>query len=116
MRDTAEPLDGPRMRSIQELARRRKMNVVIGFAEKGTVGKVHNSAAFINAEGHVVEVYRKVHCRDFESAWYSGAYTPGDSFAAIDIHHEGNSYTLGLIICFDRKIPESIRCLRAMGA
>lgn len=113
---TAEPLDGIVLGQIRDLARRRKMNIIIGFAEKGSDDRVHNSAAYIDSHGDFAAVYRKVHCRDFESAWYSGAYTPGDSFEIVDIEHRGHSYRVGLIICFDREIPESIRCVRAMGA
>lgn len=116
-RAAAEPLDGPRVRSVRALARERGIEVVLGFAELGADGEIHNSAALIDRQGEIVFVYRKVHCRDFEAAGRGGPFTPGDAFHASARSYPGGAQcTLGCMICFDREVVESTRCLRALGA
>lgn len=112
----SEELSGERVSGIRALAKKLSLNVVLGIAERGTGDKIHNSALFITQQGEIAEVYRKVHCRRFESVEGSGAFTPGDRFAAVELSLGQRSYSIGLMICFDREIPESTRCLRAMGA
>ena len=112
----SETLSGERVSEIRALAKKLSLNVVLGIAERGTDDKIHNSALFITQQGEIAEVYRKVHCRRFESVEGSGAFTPGDRFAAVELSLGQRSYPIGLMICFDREIPESTRCLRAMGA
>ncbi|NQT94679.1 MAG: carbon-nitrogen hydrolase family protein [Lentisphaerae bacterium] len=112
----ATPINGPHVSRVKDLARTRNMAVVLGFAERSPNGLFHNSAAIISASGDVLDVYRKVHCRTFEHSGHSGVFTPGDRFVSPNITLESMSFRLGTMICFDREIPESARCLRAMGA
>lgn len=114
--DAAEPIDGPRIGMIRQLAARLDICVVLGFAEKDAGGRFYNSAALLTREGDVSYVYRKVHCRPFEDARYDGAFTAGDRFFVQEIAAGTGSVALGTMICFDREIPESARCLRTMGA
>ncbi len=114
--EVSETLSGERVSKIRALAKKLSLNVVLGIAERGTGDEVHNSALFITQQGEIAEVYRKVHCRRFESVEGSGAFTPGDRFAAVDLSLGQRNCTIGIMICFDREIPESTRCLRAMGA
>lgn len=116
MCEAAEPLDGERLAAVRDLVRRYRLPTVIGFAEAGPGGKYFNSAALLDAEGEPVYIYRKVHCRDFESIDHAGFFTPGDSFHAAPMAFHGHQVQVGTLICFDREIPESVRCLRALGA
>ncbi len=116
LEEVAEPLNGSRISLVREVARTKGMVIVLGFAERGTSGLLHNSAAIISASGEILDVYRKVHCRHFEDVNHSGAFTPGDRFTATDIALPNLSFRMGTMICFDREIPESGRCLRAMGS
>ena len=112
----AESVDGERIGRVKELARSRRLHVVIGFCERGEGAQIHNSAAVISSAGEILQVYRKVHCRNFEDIRFSGAFTPGDAFAVDDLICGASSVRLGTMICFDREIPESVRSLRALGA
>ena len=116
--EAAEPLDGPRLRTVTDQARRYEMDVVLGFAERGArEGQVHNSAAFIRRDGTILWVYRKVHCRSFERAGQPGGFTPGEEFHASTLPYgEGGEVCVGAFICFDREVTEAARCLRALGA
>ena len=115
--EAAEPPDGPRIRAVAEQARRHRMDIVLGFAERGAQeGVVHNSAAFIRRDGTTPWVYRKVHCRDFELAGQPGGFTPGSQFHASTLPYGDAEFRVGAFICFDREVPEAARCLRALGA
>jgi N-carbamoylputrescine amidase len=116
LRAMAEPLSGARLGAIREIARETGMDIVVGFAEARKEGGLSNSCAYISAGGGIAAVYRKVHCRPFESVEQDGLYTPGTEFQVVSTVLEACRYTVGMYICFDREIPESTRCLRAMGA
>jgi predicted amidohydrolase len=117
VREAAEPTDGPRLRAVRRAARDLGIEVVLGFAERGPGDALYNSAALIDRHGEIVFVYRKVHCRDFETAGRGGVFTPGDSFHVSERSYPGGAACrLGCMICFDREVVESTRCLRALGA
>ncbi|MBN1672048.1 MAG: carbon-nitrogen hydrolase family protein [Kiritimatiellae bacterium] len=116
IRTAAEPLDGPAVRRIRDKAAELKLAVVFGFAEKAADDTFHNSAVLIQREGDIAAVYRKVHCRHFEAVTGDGLFTPGDGFTVCEVPHGGHTSRVGLMICFDREVPESVRCLRSLGA
>lgn len=120
MREAAEPIDGPRLAQVCARVRHHgTMDVVFGFAEREG-DRIHNTAVLIGRDGTIRNVYRKVHCRDFESTEHTGHFTPGDHFEALELSQgEGSAartFKLGTMICFDREIPETVRSLRAAGA
>lgn len=112
----AEPLDGPNLAAVKQSAKRHGMWVMVGFVEAGAAGVMHNSVVVISPAGVIVDVYRKVHCRTGESADHGGPFTPGDRFVCTDLQLSHLPCHVGTMICFDREVPESTRCLRAMGA
>lgn len=112
----AVPTDGEVVGQFRELAKKRGIHLVLGFAERANSQKLHNSAALINPAGEIEYIYRKVHCRDFESIDHGKLWTPGDGFYAAECRFDKRSYRVGTMICFDREIAESARCLRALGS
>jgi len=129
MRAAAVPLNGKAIGSVRETAKARALDVVIGFAEAKPDGGFANSdavakpssgfantAALVTRDGEIACVYRKVHCRGFEDATRDGLFSPGEEFYVVDYTGHGGRNRLGLMICFDREVPESVRCLRALGA
>ncbi len=116
LRDAAEPIDGSRITEIRETCARLNLHCVLGFAELGADQKIYNSAAFIDATGELRFVYRKVHCRPAESIDHEGGFTAGSEFHVTPVQIGEHTYQLGTMICFDREIPETTRCLRALGA
>lgn len=116
LREVAEPIDGPRIREVSETCARLKLHCVFGFAELGDDQKIYNSAAFIDDQGELRYVYRKVHCRPAESIEHEGLFTAGSEFHVTPINVGDHTFKLGTMICFDREIPETTRCLRALGA
>jgi len=113
--ELADTPDSPRIRRVRETARELGIDVVLGFAERGG-DTVYNAAAVISRDGELLDLYRKVHCRHFESIWQRGWFTPGDRFFAVERPCSEGLYNLGVMICFDREITETVRCLRALGS
>jgi predicted amidohydrolase len=111
----AELPDGSHMELFRKKARDKNLYILAGFIEKGENDLVYNSAALISPKGQYVYIYRKVHCRHFENIDYWGCFTPGSSFHSADLKFGRRRYKTGTIICFDREIPESLRCLRSLG-
>ena len=105
---TAEDVEsGPTISLWRELAAKRKMTVVGGFAERAE-GRFFNSAAIARPGGEI-DVYRKIHLFGRESDFF----TPGgDPPRAFDVP----GARIGVMICFDWAFPETARCLALAGA
>jgi len=114
--EASQPLDGEKVAQVRQAAKDNSLDVMFGFAELGDEGRLHNTAALISREGEIVNVYRKVHCRPFEDIRNDGMFTPGDEFWVERVEYGGRRFSIGAMICFDREIPETVRCLRALGA
>lgn len=117
MKALTESREGPNVKRILDVAQRHTMEIIFGFAEQAPQGRFYNTALHISGNGTIRYAYRKVHCRPFEAQTGQGLFTPGDTFY-VDTVTFGtqNTYTIGTLICFDREIPESVRCLRSRGA
>lgn len=112
----AELTEGKNLQLFRDKARQKEIYILVGFAEQGRDGQIHNTAALISPEGSYVYLYRKVHCRHFESINHYGYFTPGDAFYSSPLKLREGTFNTGTIICFDREIPETLRCLRALGS
>ena len=99
--NNAEDPDSSRsIDSLIELANRRNMHLVIGFAEKREQ-QCFNSAALIGPNG-IEHIYRKVHLFNEEKF----CFDPGDTpFIVNDV----NGVKLGIMVCFDWVFPEVTR-------
>ncbi len=113
---TAEPINGSYLTRIRAHTRDLRVEVVFGFAERTETEAFHNTAVLIDRGGKIVWAYRKIHCRPFESAEHDGLFTPGKQFFISDQTYVEGHLRVGAMICFDREIVESVRCLRGMGA
>ena len=107
-RSLAEPPDGPTLEGWAELAAAHGLAVVGGFAEAAGDGRLHNSAALVDAGG-LRAVYRKVHLWDRESL----VFTPGDEPPAVVATEHGR---IGVMVCYDLEFPEWVRLAALRGA
>lgn len=105
----AEPLDGPTVTILHELARRYDMHVVLGMAERGEDGAVHDSAVLVGPAG-LRGVYRKMHLWDTER----DVFTPGDGVLVEDTGSDLGH--LGLLVCYDLEFPSTAEDVAASGA
>ncbi|BBX92317.1 carbon-nitrogen hydrolase family protein [Mycolicibacterium boenickei] len=106
---SAEPLDGPLMAALGQVAREADAWLIPGsVCERGSEGEFFNTAPVLAPDGRLVASYRKIFpWRPFEK------YTPGSRFVTADIPEVGR---LGLSICYDAWFPEVSRHLAWMGA
>lgn len=107
----AEPVDGPTVQTFSELAKEVGTYIVLPLFEKDLPGIYYNSAVLISDEGEVVGVYRKNHI-PLTLSYEKFYFTPGQGFPVFDTPFG----RLGILICYDRKYPESWRCLIDQGA
>ncbi|CCQ47194.1 carbon-nitrogen hydrolase family protein [Pseudarthrobacter siccitolerans] len=106
---SAEPLDGPRVKELKQLAKDLNIWLVPGsVCERGPEGQLFNTQLVLSPEGELVGYYRKIFpWRPFEP------YDPGDRFTTVDLPAIGR---VGLNICYDAWYPEVSRQLAWMGA
>ncbi len=109
LRDAAEPLDGPRVTMLKELAGDLHIWLIPGtVCEAGGDGQLYNTSLVISPDGELVASYRKCFpWRPYEP------YTPGDRFVVADLPGVGR---VGMSICYDAWFPEVSRHLAWMGA
>ena len=112
----AESPDGENLNLFKEKAGNKGIYILVGFVEKGEGNSIHNTAALISPEGGFIYLYRKVHCRHFENINHWGYFSPGNNFYTAGLQFSGKQFNIGTIICFDREIPETLRCMRSLGA
>ncbi|WP_314216112.1 carbon-nitrogen hydrolase family protein [Pseudarthrobacter equi] len=106
---SAEPLDGPRVKELKQLAKDLNIWLVPGsVCERGPEGQLFNTQLVLSPEGDLAGYYRKIFpWRPFEP------YDPGDRFTTVDLPGTGR---VGLNICYDAWYPEVSRQLAWMGA
>jgi predicted amidohydrolase len=109
--DTAEPLDGPTVTAMAELARRRSILLVMGsFVERGDDG-LANCAVLLGPDGDVELVYRKIHLFGYGSE-EARLLTPGADAPVARTEIGGVAVTT----CYDLRFPELYRALVDRGA
>src|SRR5579885_1279343 len=113
----AEPDSGPSVTAAREIARRHKVLMVFPFYEN-EAGRYYNSAVVIGPDGEVLMKYRKSHVPNsialLPGATERDLFGPGDQgFPTVQTPF---GVRLGVIICYDRNMPESARCSALNGA
>ena len=96
----------PYIRSLRQMARRAKTQVVFGFTEL-VDGYFYNCAVLVGADGNIIGKYHKTHLQSWDRH-----FAPGQDLPVFDL----GKTCAGVVICADRKWPESIRTLRLKGA
>jgi predicted amidohydrolase len=109
--DAAEPLAGPRVKALAELAGDLGVWLLPGTlceADPAEPSAVFNTAVAFSPHGQLVAWYRKVFpWRPYE------IFAPGDRFVVFDVPEVGR---VGLSICYDSWFPEVARQLAWLGA
>ena len=109
LQESAEPLGGPRVKELKQLAADLGIWLVPGsVCERGPEGQLFNTQLVLSPEGELAGYYRKIFpWRPFEP------YDPGDRFTTVELKGTGR---VGLNICYDAWYPEVSRQLAWMGA
>lgn len=105
-RDVAQTLDGDYLTRARRLAAEHGVHLVFGFTERSEAG-CYNAAALIGPSGEILGVYHKTHLLDHDTR-----YLPGEGLPV----WETALGRIGIMICADRRWPETARTLRLRGA
>ena len=111
--ELAEPVPGPSVSRVEELAEKAGIHVIFGMPElsEKTKGTIYNTAVLVGPKGFIGK-YRKMYLPThsvFEEKRY---FRPGYEPAAFQTEI-GN---IGLTICYDVFFPEVFRLARLKGA
>jgi N-carbamoylputrescine amidase len=109
----AETIPGPSTEALGAVAKEHGIVIVAPLFERRAAGIYHNSAAVIDADGSVVDTYRKMHIPDDPGYFEKFYFSPGDlGFKAT----RTAAGTLGTLICWDQWFPEAARLTAMAGA
>ena len=109
----AEPIPGPTVQRMQELARKHQMVMIVPIYEKEQPGVLYNTAAVIDADGTLLGKYRKHHIPHTSGFWEKFFFRPGNLGYPV---FETRYAKVGVYICYDRHFPEGARALGLNGA
>jgi len=102
----------PAILHFSKLAKELDVVIPVSFFERYNQ-VFYNSIAVIDADGSVMNIYRKTHIPagpGYEEKFY---FTPGDTgFQVWDTKYA----RIGIGICWDQWFPEAARCMALMGA
>jgi len=103
----AQPLAGsPYLDKVAELAKKHGMWICFGFSSLED-GKLFNTSGLWNRQGELVGVYHKTHIQTHDVQYDLGMGLPV---------WDSEWGKLGMMICADRRWPETVRALRVQGA
>jgi N-carbamoylputrescine amidase len=106
--------DGPTVKLMQKLAKKRRMAIVVPIYEEDQPGIYYNTAAMIDADGKYLGKYRKTHIPQVDPGFYEKFFfKPGDLGYPV---FQTAYVKLGVYICYDRHFPEGWRALALNGA
>lgn len=109
--------ENPAINHFRTIARELELVLPISFFERG-VGAAHcnsfyNSLVVIDADGSVLDLYRKTHIPNGPGYQEKQFFTPGDTgFQVWDTRYG----RIGIGICWDQWFPETARALALAGA
>ena len=101
-----DPQTSKYARAASDWAKRNKAWIIYGCARKTTEG-VFNTALIYNRRGGLVGIYDKLHLQKHDHK-----YTPGKHLNA----YQSDFGLFGVMICADRRWPETARTLTLQGA
>lgn len=113
--EVAEPLDGPFVTLLRDLARDAGATMVAGLFERRRTDVPFNTLAVVGPDGALVAAYRKAHLYDAFGYQESSRLSPGEP-AAVTVDLPGHAMRVGLMTCYDLRFPEHARALVDGGA
>ena len=101
-----EATDSPLVDSVARWAREHASWFVLGCMRRSPQG-LHNSAIVFDRDGDLIGTYDKTHCQTHDRK-----YLPGRRLATFP----SDFGPFGIMICADRRWPETVRSLAVRGA
>jgi predicted amidohydrolase len=110
----AETVDGPFVSTLKDAAKAARTGVLATIYETCALpGRVFDTAVWIDGDGRVAAVYRKLHLYDAFGFKESDKFQPGTDIAE-PVSWAGAR--CGVMICYDLRFPEMARMLALGGA
>jgi predicted amidohydrolase len=110
----AEPIDGPFIASLRDAARSAGISILATIYETCSLpNRVYDSAVWIDGEGGIAAVYRKLHLYDAFGFKESDKFLAGDEVSPPVTNGDAR---FGMMICYDLRFPEMARMLALAGA
>ena len=101
MQQLAEPKDGPFVQQMCKKAKEKRIHIIAGYPEATDVlGKMYNSAIFIDDDGKVIENMRKVYAWGEEKL----KFREGNRYPVV----ETKFGKVGMLICYDVEDRKSV--------
>lgn len=108
----AEPIPGKTTQILSELAKELDVYILFGLSEIKD-GEIYNAMTVIDRTGNLTGIMRKVHINKFET---TGDWRNGSEFPVWTFETKTGSFCGGIMVCYDRELPESARILMIKGA
>jgi len=102
----------PLLKEFSQLAKALNIVILVSYFEKAK-DKYYNSLVVMDADGSILDNYRKTHIPDgpgYEEKFY---FSPGDTGFKV---YETSYGKIGAGICWDQWFPETARSLAVLGA
>ena len=110
----AESVDGPFISTLRDAARKAAITVVATIYEVSTTpNRVFDTSVWIDKQGKITAVYRKLHLYDAFGFKESDKFHPGTAIAPLV---QSRECRFGMMICYDLRFPEMARMLALEGA
>jgi len=107
----AETIPGESTRAFSALAREHGAAIIVPVFERDDAG-YYNSAAVIDADGSLLQTYRKVHIPEDPLFYEKSYFQPGREFRVYRTQHG----SFAVLICYDQWFPEAARIAALKGA
>lgn len=108
----AETIPGASTDAFSALAREHGVVIVVPLYERTADGEFYNTAVVVDADGHLLPPYRKVHI-PYDPLFYEKTYfRPGDRYRVYDTRYG----RIAVLICYDQWFPEAARAVALQGA
>jgi predicted amidohydrolase len=108
----ASAVDGEIVRKFQQACRRLQIAAIPNLYLNET-GRFFDASVLIDQEGNIQGISKMVHIAQMPRFFEQDYYTPSDTgFCAYDTLFG----SIGIVVCFDRHYPESIRTCALRGA
>jgi len=119
--DFAESIPGPSIEALRAIAKKNQIVLIVPLFERTAGGEVlqkhaegqyFNSAVVIDADGQLLDTYRKIHI-PYDPLFYEKKYfSPGSCYRVYQTRYA----TFAVLICYDQWFPEAARIVSLMGA
>jgi len=112
-RQSAVPIPGPYTQSLQLLAEETGAVLVAPMSETADGAAYYNTTVVVDANGHLLGIYRKNHIPELPNYQERFYFTPGNlGFPVFKTRYA----TIGVQTCWDNFFPEGARLLALRGA